>query len=247
MPTTPHPRPPARRTRRPRRTVRLLLGLLLAGGAALATAPAATAGSQDAGRAAATIVTSTGRVGNSVAFTFDDGPGQNTGQMLDVLRRHNVKAVFCLWGDHVRQNPDMVRRIVADGHVLCNHSMTHADMGGWPADRIRSDLQATNDAIRSAAPGATVTYFRAPYGNWGQAADVAAQMGMVPLGWRADIGDWQPPGADALTQRLRERITQGAVILMHDGGGDRSQTVTAVDRVIPEFRNRGWSFDLPAR
>ncbi|WP_327191067.1 polysaccharide deacetylase family protein [Streptomyces xinghaiensis] len=237
------PRAP-HRLRRLRRT---LLSALLAGGIALTAAPAATAGSTGADRAQATIVTSTGRGGNSVAFTFDDGPGANTPQMLDVLKKNGVKAVFCLWGDHVRQNPDMVRRIVNEGHTLCNHSMQHQDMGGWSADQVRQNLEQTNNAIRQAVPNAQIPYYRAPYGSWGQSADVAASMGMTPLGWRADIADWQPPGADALTQRLRQAITPGAVVLMHDGGGDRSQTVTAVDRVIPEFKGQGWSFDLPAR
>ena len=87
----------------------------------------------------------------------------------------------------------------------------------------------------------------APYGSWGQTPEVAAGLGMQPLGWRLAISDWEPPGADVLAQRLRDGITPGAVVLMHDGGGDRSQTVEAVDQVIPELRAQGWRFTLPQR
>lgn len=237
---------------RPRRLVRLALTLALSGGllagAGMSTAGAAPGDSPPKRVKATTeVVTSTGQSGNSVAFTFDDGPDPgSTPHLLDVLGEHNVTAVFCLWGDHVRQHPEIVRRIAAEGHVLCNHSMRHDDMGGWSAAQIRSDMQQTNALIRQAVPGASIPYFRAPYGSWGQTPGVAAQLGMQPLGWRMDIGDWQPPGTAELVRRLRDGITPGAVVLMHDGGGDRSQTVAAVDQVIPGFQSQGWSFDLPA-
>jgi peptidoglycan/xylan/chitin deacetylase (PgdA/CDA1 family) len=140
-----------------------------------------------------------------------------------------------------------VRRIVADGHVLCNHTMHHDDLSTWTPEQIRADLTATSALIRRAAPHARIPYFRAPFGAWGQTPVVAAGLGMQPLGWRLAITDWEPPGADVLVQRLRDGITPGAVVLMHDGGGDRSQTVTAVDRIIPELRAQGWRFALPAR
>ena len=214
---------------------------MLSVGALTAVAPARTA------RTAAAIVDSTGHGGDSVALTFDDGPNPvDTPRLLEVLREHRVEAVFCLWGDHVREYPELVRAIVADGHTLGNHSMHHEDMGAWKPERIRADLERAGALIRRAAPGAPIRYFRAPYGRWGSTAAVAAQLGMQPLGWRLAIGDWEPPGTDELVRRLAEGITPGAVVLMHDGGGDRSQTVAAVDRIIPELRSRGWHFDTPA-
>lgn len=194
------------------------------------------------------VVTSTGRSGNSVAFTFDDGPNPNdTPRLLSFLKQQQVTAVFCLWGDHVKQYPDLVRQIAADGHLLCNHSMHHDDMGFWSPDQIRADLEETSAAIRAAVPNADIRYFRAPNGSWGQTPQVAAELGLQPLGWRLAIEDWAPPGADELARRLRDGITPGAVVLLHDGGGDRSQTVDAVEQVIPEFKAQGWSFDLPAK
>ncbi|GAB3148186.1 polysaccharide deacetylase family protein [Microbispora hainanensis] len=195
-----------------------------------------------------TVVDSARGGGRSVSFTFDDGPNPpDTLRLLDVLREHRAKAVFCLWGEHVRRHPEVVRRIVADGHTLCNHGMRHDDMATWPAERVRADLLETSAAIRAAVPGARIPYFRAPYGNWGQTPAVAADLGMQALGWRLAIGDWEPPGTAELIRRLREGITPGAVVLMHDGGGDRSQTVAAVDTVIPTLRSEGWRLSLPAR
>ncbi|GAA4949821.1 polysaccharide deacetylase family protein [Streptomonospora halophila] len=199
------------------------------------------------GTATPEVVTQTGVPGQSVALTFDDGPNPGeTPQLLDVLRRHDVKAVFCLWGEHVQQHPGLVRQIADEGHTLCNHSMRHADLSSWSRSRIAADLEATNQAIHDAVPSADIPYFRAPYGSWGQSPQVAADMGMQPLGWSLAVEDWNPPGADVLAERLRRGITSQSVVLLHDGGGDRSQTVEAVDRVVPDLQSQGWRFVLPA-
>ena len=137
--------------------------------------------------------------------------------------------------------------IAAAGHTLCNHTMHHDDMGLWNTEAIRADLEETSAVIRDAVPGAAIKYFRAPYGSWGRTPEVAAAMGMQPLGWATAIGDWEPPGTPELVRRLREGITPGGVVLLHDGGGDRTQTVEAVDQISPELKSEGWRFDNPAR
>ncbi|MFD1828444.1 polysaccharide deacetylase family protein [Streptomyces desertarenae] len=247
---------PRRRHTRSRRLRRLALPLLLSAGMCLGTltlAEPARAG-QEAGRGAgwggatAAVVDSTRHGGRTLALTFDDGPDPtDTPRLLAVLRKHRVKAVFCLWGEHVRQHPELVRAIVRGGHTLCNHTMRHDDMSTWSPEDVRADLEATNAEIRKAAPGAPVRYFRAPYGSWGGTPEVAAELGMQPLGWRLAVGDWEPPGTGELVRRVVEGVTPGAVVLMHDGGGDRSQTVEAVDRIVPLLRAEGWRFDRPAR
>ncbi len=192
------------------------------------------------------IITTTQQDGEWVALTFDDGPDPvHTPALLAVLERHHVKATFCLWGDHVKRHPEIVRDIRNAGHRLCNHTMHHDNMSSWAPEQIRPDLLATSAAIRDAAPGAHIPYFRAPYGAWGQTPQVAAQLGMQPLGWKTLIVDWEPPGADILTQRLLDAAQPGAVILMHDAPGDRGQTVTAVDRAIPVLKERGFRFGWP--
>ena len=164
--------------------------------------------------------------GRMVSLTFDDGPNPiDTLRLLTVLRRHRIAAVFFLCGEQVEAHPEVVRRIVADGHRLGNHSMHHDDMTTWSPERIEADLRETNEAIRRAVPQARIRYFRAPYGAWGASPEVAAALGMQPLGWRLAVGDWEPPGTDELVRRLRDGVTPGAVVLMHDGGGDRSQSV----------------------
>jgi peptidoglycan/xylan/chitin deacetylase (PgdA/CDA1 family) len=216
-----------------------MAALLLSGGLA---GPARATG-------ATPVVVDTARGhGDVVSFTFDDGPNPpDTLRLLDVLRRRHVRAVFCLIGDQVRAHPEVVRRIAAEGHVLCNHSLHHDDLGVLTPEQIRADLTQTSALIRRAVPHARIPYFRAPYGSWGQTPQVAADLGMQPLGWRLAITDWEPPGTDVLVQRLRDGITPGAVVLMHDGGGDRSQTVAALPRIIQRLRQRGFRLVSVAR
>lgn len=190
-----------------------------------------------------TIIDSTRDDGQYVALTFDDGPDpRNTPALLKLLRRNHIRATFALIGEQARQHPALVRQIVSDGHLLCNHSLNHDNLSTWTPGAIRADLEATNAAIRAAVPWARIPYFRAPYGEWGRSQDVAAAMGMQPLGWRLAIADWEPPGTEVLVDRLLTGVTPGAVILLHDGGGDRTQTVEAVAAVLPQLR-----FSLPAR
>ena len=181
-----------------------------------------------------------------LCLTFDDGPHPvHTPRLLDVLAAHGVPAVFFLQGDQAARHPDLVRRIAAAGHALGNHSMHHDDMSDWTLGRIASDLLETNAVIRRAVPQAPMPYFRAPYGAWGQTPTVATALGMRPMGWQLAVTDWVPPGTDELARRLTEGVTPGAVVLLHDGGGDRSQTVDAVDLVIPRLRADAWQFALP--
>ena len=194
------------------------------------------------------IVESVPDDGRAVSLTFDDGPSpDHTPRLLSILRTYAVKAVFCLVGQEVIKHPGLVREIVEDGHVLGNHSLRHDDMTDWPAGDIEADLNATNAAIAAALPGAAVPYFRAPYGNWGASPGVATDLGMRPLGWRLSVADWERPGTAAIVHRLRTGITPGAVVLLHDGGGDRSETVDAVAQIVPALLEDGWRFAFPAR
>lgn len=200
------------------------------------------------GPAQAHEATAGARVGSAdtVALTFDDGPSATyTPQVLDVLAEHRVRATFCLVGSQAQRFPALVRRIVAEGHALCNHSMNHDNLSTWTDERIRADLAGTTQIIQAAAPDAPVRYFRAPYGSWGRSAAVAAQLGMVRLGWTVDPRDWSRPGVDAIVQAVRTQLRPGGIVLMHDAGGDRSQTVQALDLLLPQLRDEGWMFTFP--
>jgi peptidoglycan/xylan/chitin deacetylase (PgdA/CDA1 family) len=182
----------------------------------------------------------------TACLTFDDGPNPvDTPRLLEVLRRHGVPAVFFLLGQVALKYPDLVVAIAADGHALGNHGMHHDDLSHWSEEQIAADLRAATEAIRAAGSDAPIPFFRAPYGLWGRSPGVAAALGQRPVGWRLAVGDWRPPGTDVLVERITTGITPGAIVLLHDGGGDRHQTVEAVEAAIPLLRAAGYTFTLP--
>jgi membrane peptidoglycan carboxypeptidase len=184
--------------------------------------------------------------GKRLALTFDDGPSGYTPAILDLLAKYHIKATFCMVGEQVQAYPQTVRRIVAEGHRLCNHSMHHDDLADMSTSKIKDDIGGTDTEIGKAAPGTTVTYFRAPYGDWGRSAKVGAQLGHTPLGWLVDPDDWMLPGADVIASRIEQQVTPRAVVLVHDGGGERQQTIDALEKAIPKLLGDGWTFDFPA-
>jgi peptidoglycan/xylan/chitin deacetylase (PgdA/CDA1 family) len=184
--------------------------------------------------------------GRSLALTFDDGPSEYTGAVLDALAKYHVKATFCLVGEQVAGNAATVGRIIAEGHELCDHSMRHDDLSTMKADKIKKDLQGTIAALRAVSADAKVNYFRAPFGAWGESPAVATALGMSPVTWTVDTGDWETPGVDAIVRTIHDQLKPGGIVLMHDGGGNRTQTAQALAIVIPQLLAGGWTFDLPA-
>lgn len=184
------------------------------------------------------------------ALTFDDGPnGKDTAALLDFLGTRGIRAVFAVIGEQI-QSPggaELLRREVAEGHVLCNHSTSFADMGDWDADRVRADMLANLAIIRDALgdPNASVPFWRAPNGSWGVTAEVAVELGMQPLDVLNVIEDWIDQDSDLLALRLHDVMTPGGLVLVHDGGGDRAGSVAAVMRVVDQKLSDGWSFTLP--
>jgi peptidoglycan/xylan/chitin deacetylase (PgdA/CDA1 family) len=182
-----------------------------------------------------------------VALTFDDGPGGNTAQVLDLLDQHGIKATFCLIGRQVPANASLVKRIVADGHTLCNHTWDHDEQlrNRSPAV-IRTELQRTNDAIHAVVPGAPIKYFRNPGGNFSpQTISIATSMDMSSIYWDVDPRDWARPGVQSITSNVIGHTHAGSIVLMHDGGGDRSQTVTALRTILPNLKSRFTLVPLP--
>lgn len=181
----------------------------------------------------------TGR--KTVALTFDDGPHAVwTPQVLDRLRAAGVKATFCVVGSQVRRNPELVRRIVREGHTLCNHSWRHElSLGTLPPAVIEANLLATNREIRRAVPGAKVPYFRQPGGKWTQAVVTAArELGMTSLDWDVDPRDWESTDAHQIGTRVISHARPGSIILLHDGGGDRHGTLAACPGMIQTLKAR---------
>ncbi|GAA3738180.1 hypothetical protein GCM10022225_21410 [Plantactinospora mayteni] len=174
----------------------------------------------------------------NVALTFDDGPDPRyTPQVLSALREYDVKATFCLVGQNVQAYPDLVRAIVAEGHTLCNHSWQHdVKLGSRSTATIRADLVRTNEAIRAAVPDARIEYFRQPGGAWtASVVAVARQLGMTSLHWAVDPQDWTRPGAGTIAARVSAGIAPGAIVLLHDSGGNRQGTMIALNWLLPDL------------
>jgi peptidoglycan/xylan/chitin deacetylase (PgdA/CDA1 family) len=189
-----------------------------------------------------------------VALTFDDGPDvENTPRLLDLLKQYNVKATFCLVGFRARDHPDLVRRIAAEGHTLCNHSWQHdLRLATRSPERIRGDLQATNDAIHNAAPDAKIKYFRAPGGNFTTGlVGIAHGLGMASLYWWVDPRDWDDThdgSAQAHISRvaanIRSHLKPGAIVLSHDNG--QPQTIVAYRQLMPWLKDHYTLIAMPA-
>ncbi|GIJ08510.1 polysaccharide deacetylase family protein [Micromonospora andamanensis] len=170
-----------------------------------------------------------------VALTFDDGPDPAwTPKVLDRLKAAKVKATFCVVGTQVRKHPGLLRRIVREGHQLCNHSWNHdLDLARRPVPEIRADLVRTNREIRRAVPDAKVPFYRQPGGRWtAEVVKVAKQLDMRSLHWTVDPQDWAKPTAATIEKRVKRSARPGAVVLLHDGGGNRSATLAACAKVI---------------
>lgn len=188
--------------------------------------------------------------GNVCALTFDDGPnGTDTETLLDLLAEHDIQAVFAVVGSQIEApgGADLLRRIVREGHVLCNHSTSFDDLGELTVDEAGRRMSSASATIRAALgdPDAPIPYFRAPNGSWGATAEAAVRLGMQPLAVVNTIGDWQTQDEAVLTDRLREAVRPGELVLVHDGGGDRAASVAAVRTVVRERRAAGWTFTLP--
>ncbi|MFF5970340.1 polysaccharide deacetylase family protein [Streptomyces sp. NPDC012769] len=188
--------------------------------------------------------------GNAVNITIDDGPDPRwTPKVLDILKEHDVKAVFCMVGPQAERHPDLVRRVVADGHRLCDHTVTHdTAMDKKSVAYQKQQILEGKKMIEAAAGGAKVEYYRAPGGAFTpDSRRIAAAAGMRPLGWNVDTKDFDRPGTAAIVHTVKSELSNGPTILFHDGGGDRRQTVAALRQVLPWLKEQGRSFSFPVR
>jgi peptidoglycan-N-acetylglucosamine deacetylase len=176
-----------------------------------------------------------------VALTFDDGPWPDTAAFLSVLERARVPATFFMIGRQVAGHDALLRRMLADGDVIGDHTWSHALVaGGGPfaADQIRS----TANAIRRAS-GFRPCLFRAPYGAVGPGLLATAHgLGFTTIQWDVDPRDWSEPGTGAIEARVLGSVRNGSIVLMHDGGGPRGQTLAALPVIIGALKARGYGF-----
>ncbi len=189
-----------------------------------------------------TLTLKQGEIGSGkIALTFDAGASSKpTPALLSVLEDKGVHATFFLTGKWVEQNPALVKRIVADGNEVGNHTYSHPDLRKLTDDEIREQLRKTEDLVQSAANVSTKPYFRPPYGAFDdRVLQIAAEEGYRCVYWSADSWDGFKKGIQApeIEQRVLDRAKGGAIVLMHCGSWP---TVDAVPRIIDELRSRGF-------
>ena len=177
-----------------------------------------------------------------VALTFDDGPSFYTPQVLGILRRFKIHATFFLIGEQVRPFAGYVREELAEGNAVGDHTYTHANVSGGGSFAY-SQISRTRSAIRRASGYYTPCVFRAPGGAVsGALFPVARSLGMLTIQWDVDPRDWSRPGTGSIYSTVVGQARRESIILMHDGGGPRNETVAALPSIIRTLRSRGYSF-----
>ena len=182
----------------------------------------------------------------AIALTIDDGPNPvYTPQVLRLLEKYRVTATFSMIGIQASTHPAVAREVAAAGHLIANHTWTHQDLAYLRPAAVADQMDRATGAIH-AATGRIPDLFRAPYGAWSPyVLQRCAQTRMVPLGWSVDPRDWSRPGVISIIANIMRNTRTGSIILEHDGGGDRSQTMAALTYVIPRLLAVGYHFRTP--
>lgn len=192
------------------------------------------------------------RAGAPVVYlTFDDGPHPTwTPQVLDILARYDAPATFFVLGQSASRYPEIIERIVEGGHEAENHTFDHIWLDKAPRELFISQVTAADDALHAAAGGRVdpIACLRPPYAAMNEhTRDLAAELGKSIVLWSVDTQDWRRPGADQIASHVMTNVRPGAIVLMHDGGGERSQTVAALATVLEGLTGRGYAFGLLCR
>ena len=181
-----------------------------------------------------------------VALSFDDGPSSLTLQFVRMLHAQKVPATFFMIGDQLSGRYwKLLREELRDGDALGDHSWSHPDLA--TSGNARSQLQSTKNAI-SALSGYAPCIFRPPYGALSSSVlDTARSLGLATITWDVDPRDWALPGTGAIVARVLSQVRPGSIVLSHDGGGPRGQTLAAYPTIISALRRRGYRFEtVPA-
>ncbi len=179
--------------------------------------------------------------GPYIALTFDDGPSAKlTPKLLDLLATHHIKVTFFLIGENVAEHPEIVAREVREGHEVANHSWSHPNFGKMGDDGVRSQIQRTDNAIKSAA-GVAPTLLRPPYGSITprQKKWINQEFGHKIVLWDVDPLDWRRPGSNVVCARIVKNTRAGSIVLAHD---IHPGTIDAMPCVLKELEAKGFKF-----
>jgi peptidoglycan/xylan/chitin deacetylase (PgdA/CDA1 family) len=177
-----------------------------------------------------------------IALTFDDGPWpKSTGQVLDILKKNNIKGTFFVVGQNVKIYPDLTKRVVAEGHAIANHTWHHRYYQMNP-QTAAFEVANTTELIYKTT-GVRTGLFRPPGGIMTNGvASYARSNKYAIIMWSSDSSDYARPSVPRLINNVFRGARPGGIVLMHDGGGDRSHTVKALPEIISRFRKQGYSF-----
>jgi peptidoglycan/xylan/chitin deacetylase (PgdA/CDA1 family) len=181
-----------------------------------------------------------------IYLTFDDGPTgpQWTPQVLDVLAHHNAKATFFVLGQKAQRYPDLIQAEYGAGHAIANHTFDHQSLSSLGREAFFDEVQSTQRILGEKG----VPCLRPPYGATDSYTRARAEeLGYRIVMWDIDTIDWQRPGAAAIANEVLTNAYPGAAVLMHDGGGDRSQTVEALESVLSQLDAQGYRFEALCR
>ena len=183
-----------------------------------------------------------------VALTFDDGPDpQWTPKVLEILRDEGVLATFCVVASAGRSFPDLARAQHAAGHTHCDHTVDHRPLVPRPRHQVEAQVTGGADFLTE-IDGVRPELFRAPYGLVSpEVVDIAAANQLRVLGWTVDSADYLRPPPTAIVSRVMSQMRPGAIVLLHDGGGDRANTVAALRPLIRALKAQGYTFSSPTR
>ena len=198
------------------------------------------------------VITRHGSDPRKIVLTFDDGPDpRSTPQILDALRDAGVPATFFIIGGNGQSHPELLRRAINEGHELGNHTFTHPNISSISPKQLELELSATQHLLASEV-GRHSLLFRPPYAvdaepetiDQVRPIELASQQGYVVVGMQIDPDDWKRPGTDEIVKRVVEGAEQGDgnIVLLHDSGGDRSQTIAAIPRIVEALHQRGFEF-----
>lgn len=181
-----------------------------------------------------------------IALTFDDGPDDRfTPYILDVLKKHNVKATFFLLGMRVHKYPNVARQIYNEGHIIGNHTYWHPELTKTGVENMVWEIEQNEEKIKSVI-GVQTDLFRAPYGALND--ELVKKLGGMDyhgVGWSVDSEDWESLSADEIKKNVLNGVHPGAIILMHSAGHwtqDLSGTVESLKELIPYLRKQGYEF-----
>jgi peptidoglycan/xylan/chitin deacetylase (PgdA/CDA1 family) len=178
-----------------------------------------------------------------VALTYDDGPNPPyTNQLLDLLEIHQIKATFFMVGKTIEKYPETVRLVLSKGHELGNHSYSHKPLIFENPWFIRSEIEKTDQLLRQLGVKQEI-HFRAPYARKLLALPyILAKMHKKNILWDIDSKDYEASNSEAIERRVLEQVRPGSIILMHDGGKERSRTVVATEILIKKLQEKGYAF-----